>query len=74
MGCFGHSYYFKFFLVINLYSKVSVPAFGVFATMRGFLRGNIKARVHLLGNYYLRHETKEINKFLSELEKKLTKR
>jgi hypothetical protein len=61
------------FLVFNLYSQVSKPAFGVFATMRSFLRGNRKARIHLLGNYYLRSETKEINAFLSELEKKLTK-
>lgn len=61
------------FLVFNLYYQVSMPAFGVFATMRSFLRGNRKARIHLLGNYYLRSETKEINRFFSELEKKLTK-
>lgn len=61
------------FLVFNLYSQVSMPAFGIFATMRSFLRGNRKARIHLLGNYYLRKETKVINKFLAELEKKLTK-
>lgn len=61
------------FLVFNLYSLVSMPAFGIFATMRSFLRGNYKARVHLIGHYYLRPETKHINQFLSELEKKLTK-
>ncbi|MGB0454915.1 MAG: hypothetical protein ACPGJV_14490 [Bacteriovoracaceae bacterium] len=60
------------FLVFHLYFKVAIPAFGIFATMRSYLKGNRKARIHLLGHYFLRRDTKVINLYLREVEKKLT--
>jgi len=55
-------------LAINLYSSVSMPAFGIFATMRTFMKGNFSARIHLIGFAHLREYTKEINSFLDYLE------
>lgn len=54
---------------IYLHNKVVVPAFAMFATMRSFLRGNRKARVHLLGYYYVRDECRKLNKLLDFAEK-----
>lgn len=59
-------------LGIHLYSKVSTPAFAVFATMRSYLRGNYHNRVHLLGFYYLRNDCRKINKYLDHIQKNLT--
>lgn len=58
---------------VHLYSKVSGPAFAVFATMRSFLKGNYHNRVHLIGHSYLREDTRKINKYLEYIQKSLTK-
>lgn len=56
-------------LAINLYNKVSGGAFGIFSTLRSFLKGNHKARVHLIGYEHLRSSTRAINRYLDYLEK-----
>lgn len=61
-----------FLLGIYLYSKISAPAFAVFATMRSFLKGNHHTRVHLIGYYYLRNDCRKINKYLDHIQKNLT--
>ncbi len=48
----------------QLYQKVATPAFGFFATMRSFLKGNTGARVHLIGYTYVRTQSRKFNKFL----------
>ncbi len=62
---------FNFFLYmgfsINLYSKISTPAFGVFATMRSFISGRRSARVHLIGYPYIRDYTRILNKYLDQV-------
>ncbi len=60
-------------LSINLYKKVSTPAFGVFATMRSFIKGRYDSRVHLIGYSYLRPQCRKLNKYLSEMQKSLHK-
>lgn len=55
-----------------LYSKVAVPAFAIFATMRSFLKGNYSNRIHLVGHSYLREDCRKINKYLEAIEKELT--
>jgi len=55
----------------HLYQKVSAPAFGIFATMRSFLKGNYDARVHLLGFYYIRPQSRKFNKYLDLMAKEL---
>lgn len=55
-----------------LYSKVSTPAFAIFATMRSFLKGNYHNRIHLVGHLYLRDDCRKINKYLEAIEKELT--
>lgn len=57
---------------IHLYSKISSPAFAIFATMRSFLKGNYHNRVHLIGFYYLRDDCRKINKYLDYVQKNLT--
>lgn len=59
-------------LGFHLYSKVSAPAFAVFATMRSFLKGNYHNRIHLIGYYYLRNDCRKINKYLDHIQKNLT--
>lgn len=61
-------------LGIYLYSKISTPAFAVFATLRSFLKGNYHNRIHLVGYTYLRHECRIINKYLEYIQKELTQR
>jgi hypothetical protein len=56
-------------LSAHLYSLVSGAAFGVFATMRSFMKGNYSARVHLLGYTYVRPFTRNFNKFLDYLQR-----
>lgn len=51
-------------LGIHLYEKVAPPAFGVFSTMRSFIKGKYSSRVHLVGYYYLRSDCRKINKYL----------
>ncbi|MCO4792724.1 MAG: hypothetical protein KC493_03370 [Bacteriovoracaceae bacterium] len=57
------------FLAIHLYGKISAPAFGIFATMRSFIKGNYSSRIHLIGHYYLRPHCRAINKYLDHLVK-----
>lgn len=56
---------------INLYSKVSAPAFGIFATMRSFLKGKYSNRVHFLGFGYIRDHSRMLNKFLDKVSQEL---
>ncbi len=56
-------------LAFHLYQKVSIPAFGVFATMRSFMKGNYNSRIHLIGHNYLRHQGRLLNKYLDMLER-----
>lgn len=58
---------------IHLYSKVSTPAFAVFATMRSFLKGNTHNRIHLVGYSYLRNDCRMINKYLDYVQKTIVK-
>lgn len=55
-------------LGFHLYSKVSGPAFGIFATMRAFMKGNHSSRVHLVGYGYVRDYTRKINKYLDYMQ------
>ena len=57
---------------INLYSNVAAPAFGIFATMRSFLKGKYSNRVHFLGFSYIRNDSRRLNKFLDEIAQELT--
>jgi hypothetical protein len=61
-----------FIFGIHLFSKVSGPAFAIFATMRSFLKGNYHNRVHLIGYSYLRDDCRKINKYLDSIQKELT--
>jgi hypothetical protein len=60
-------------LALHLYSQVSGASFGIFATMRSFLKGNYSARVHLVGYSFLRDSTRSLNKYLDWVQKNLTK-
>ena len=55
----------------HLYAQVSGAAFGIFATMRSFMKGSLQSRVHLVGYSYLRDSTRLINKYLDWLQKNL---
>lgn len=59
-------------LARHLYYKVCGPAFGIFATMRSFLKGNYSSRVHLIGYYYLRTHCRKLNRYLDQMQKELT--
>jgi len=61
-----------FLFSIYLYSKISTPAFGIFATMRSFVSGKYSSRVHLIGFPYVRKYTRMVNKYLDHLEKEYT--
>ncbi len=54
---------------LHLYNQVSGAAFGIFATMRSFLKGNFQSRIHLVGYSYLRESTRSINKYLEWISK-----
>jgi len=56
-------------LATNLYAKISPPSFGVFSTMRSFMKGNFSARVHLIGYGFLRHYCRTINKYLDHVQR-----
>jgi len=62
-----------FALSVHLYNKVSSPAFGIFATMRSFIKGNYKSRVHLIGYHYVRPSCRKLNRYLDHMEKNLVK-
>ncbi len=57
---------------LHLYAQVSGAAFGIFATMRSFMKGNWQSRVHLVGYSYLRESTRALNKYLDWIQKNLT--
>lgn len=54
---------------ISLYSSVSGAAFGIFSTMRSFMKGNFFARVHLVGYKHIRPYTRMLNKYLDYLQR-----
>lgn len=58
-------------LALHLYALISVPAFGLFATMRAFLKGNYSNRVHLIGYSYLRPHCRLFNKYLDFMQREL---
>lgn len=60
-------------LGIHLYSKVSGAAFGIFSTMRSFMKGNYSSRVHLVGYAYVREYTRKLNKYLDYIQNNFTK-
>lgn len=70
--CIGLNVLFYFVYSFYLYSKVSTPAFGVFATMRSFISGKYSSRVHLIGYSYLRKHTRKLNKYLDYVEKEFS--
>jgi hypothetical protein len=55
-------------LGLHLYAKVSGAAFGIFSTMRSFMKGNYTSRVHLIGYAYLREDTRKLNKYLDHIQ------
>jgi len=61
-------------LGLHLYSKVSGAAFGIFSTMRSFMKGNYFSRVHLLGYAYIRDNTRKLNKYLDYIQDNFEKR
>ena len=61
------------FLGLHLYGQVSGAAFGIFSTMRAFMKGNYFSRVHLVGYAYIRDYTRKLNKYLDYLENNLIK-
>ncbi len=58
-------------LAFNLYDKVSSPAFGIFSTMRSFIKGNYGSRIHLVGYYYMRDYCRSINKYFAFIQKSI---
>lgn len=55
-------------LGLHLYNKVSGAAFGIFSTMRSFMKGHYFSRVHLLGYAHIRDNTRKLNKYLDYLQ------
>lgn len=64
---------FYVLLGLHLYGQVSGAAFGIFSTMRAFMKGNYFSRVHLVGYAYIRDYTRKLNKYLDYLENNLAK-
>jgi hypothetical protein len=60
-------------LGFHLYNKVSGAAFGIFSTMRSFMKGNYSSRVHLVGYAHIREHTRKLNKYLDYIENNLSK-
>lgn len=54
---------------IHLYNRVSGAAFGIFSTMRAFMKGNFSARVHLINYNHVRGPCRSLNKYLEYLQK-----
>lgn len=65
--------FFYILLGLHLYGMVSGAAFGIFSTMRSFMKGNYFSRVHLVGYAYIRDYTRKLNKYLDYLENNLVK-
>jgi hypothetical protein len=60
-------------LGFHLYNKVAGSAFGIFSTMRSFMKGNHFSRVHLVGYSYIRDYTRKLNKYLDYMENNFSK-
>lgn len=60
-------------LGMHLYNLVSGAAFGIFATMRSFMKGNYFSRVHLIGYSYIRDHTRVLNKYLDYIQNNFDK-
>jgi hypothetical protein len=60
-------------LGFHLYEKVSGAAFGIFSTMRSFMKGNRFSRVHLVGYAYIRDYTRKFNKYLDYMQNNFDK-
>jgi hypothetical protein len=59
-------------LSLHLYQQVAGAAFGIFATMRSYLKGNYHNRVHLIGFSQVRESTRFLNKYLDWLQKNIS--
>lgn len=57
-------------LGFHIYAKVSGAAFGIFSTMRAFMKGNHSSRVHLVGYAHVRDYTRRLNKYLDYVQNK----
>jgi hypothetical protein len=64
---------FYIILGFHLYNKVAGAAFGIFSTMRAFMKGNYFSRVHLVGYAHVRDSTRKLNKFLDYIQNTLDK-
>lgn len=60
-------------LAFHLYDKMSGAAFGIFSTMKAFMKGNCSSRVHLLGYNHVRDYTRKLNQLLNHIERELEK-
>ena len=60
-------------LGLHLYAKVSGAAFGIFSTMRAYMKGNHSSRVHLVGFAHIRDYTRKLNKYLDYIQTTLSK-
>lgn len=60
-------------LGLHLYAKVSGAAFGIFSTMRAFMKGNHSSRVHLVGFAHVRDYTRKLNKYLDYIQNNFSK-
>lgn len=58
-------------LALHLYGRVAGPAFGFFATMRSFMKGNYHTRVHLLDFNHIRPYSRSFNKFLDQIQRNI---
>ncbi|MFT6630531.1 MAG: hypothetical protein ACJAS4_000469 [Bacteriovoracaceae bacterium] len=58
-----------FVLSFHLYGKISGAIFAFFSTMRAFMKGNFKARVHLIGYGHIRPHGRSFNKYLDHIER-----
>lgn len=65
--------FFYVLLGMHLYAKASGAAFGIFSTMRAFMKGNYSSRVHLVGYAYLRDHTRKLNKYLDYIQNNFVK-
>lgn len=61
-------------LGFHLYKKVSGAIFAFFTTMKQFMKGNYKARVHLLEYKHIRPYSISFNKYLDHVERVLEKK
>lgn len=64
---------FYSFLAFHLYGMVAGAAFGIFSTMRAYMKGNYFSRVHLVGYAYIREYTRKLNKYLDHMENKFSR-